>query len=117
MNLVLDENIDARIASRLRTDGDAICYVSELSPGIADQEVLRIANETASLLVTCDKDFGELVFRSNHLHQGILLVRLEGMNSEEKSNYISAAIRDYEHQLRGAFSVLTAQLLRIRKNA
>lgn len=48
---------------RLRHDGHDVLYVAKLSPSITDEEVLQQANDRGALLVTADKDFGELVFR------------------------------------------------------
>mgnify|MGYP003976285159 CR=1 FL=1 len=58
-----DECIDKRIVDNLRDKGyDMIC-VAELAPSIPDDEVLDLANEKSAILLTNDKDFGELVFR------------------------------------------------------
>jgi predicted nuclease of predicted toxin-antitoxin system len=63
MNLLADESVDGPIVARLRQEGHEIVYVAELSASITDEEVLQQANARAALLVTADKDFGELVFR------------------------------------------------------
>ena len=63
MNLLIDESIDRQIVEKLRLDGHNVVYVSDMDPGISDDVVLRTANSMRALLVTADKDFGELVFR------------------------------------------------------
>lgn len=68
MNLVADENVDAGIVSALRDAGHAVHYVRELDPGIDDQQALRLAESQRALLLTSEKDFGELVFRQRLLH-------------------------------------------------
>ncbi|WP_295445761.1 DUF5615 family PIN-like protein [uncultured Thiodictyon sp.] len=70
MNLVADENVDAAIVSALRDAGHVVTYVRELDPGIDDERVLRLADSERALLLTSDKDFGELVFRQRLLHSG-----------------------------------------------
>ena len=60
MNLVADENIDRSIVERLRSDGHTVTWITELSPGISDEVVLREAVTRSAVLVTEDKDFGEL---------------------------------------------------------
>jgi predicted nuclease of predicted toxin-antitoxin system len=62
MNLVADEGIDCVIVERLRQDGHQVWYVAEMAPSISDEAVLAIANREAALLLTADKDFGEMVF-------------------------------------------------------
>jgi predicted nuclease of predicted toxin-antitoxin system len=63
MILLADENVDAPIVAELRAAGHRVDYVRELDPGIDDQTVLAFANGRDALLLTSDKDFGELVFR------------------------------------------------------
>ena len=49
-----------------------------MDPGIDDERVLRLADSQGALLLTSDKDFGELVFRQRLLHSGVILFRLAG---------------------------------------
>lgn len=67
MNLLADESVDRQIVERLRQDGHDVLYIAELEPGISNNIVFDRANEKAALLVTGDKDFGEIVFRDNRL--------------------------------------------------
>lgn len=64
MEFWADESVD-----RLREDGHQVWYAAEMEPGLSDEAVLALANREAALLLTADKDFGELVFRE-HLFQG-----------------------------------------------
>ena len=115
MNFLADESIDRQIVARLRQDGHAVQYVAEMAPGISDDNVLDMANREASLLLTADKDFGELVFRQGRFTLGTLLVRLAGMAPERKSEVVASVILQHGEELPGAFSVLTARSLRIRR--
>ena len=63
MNLLADEGVDRQIVALLRQAGHDVLYIAELEPGIADQTVFDKANRLNALLITADKDFGELVFR------------------------------------------------------
>ncbi len=45
-------------------------YVAEISPGIVDDIVLMESRTSASVLITADKDFGELVFRQKQASTG-----------------------------------------------
>jgi predicted nuclease of predicted toxin-antitoxin system len=54
-------------------------YVDELERGISDELVLSSSREISAVLITADKDFGELVFRRGLTNTGILLVRLAGL--------------------------------------
>jgi len=59
MIFLADENLDFPIISALRNAGYDVLSVSELSPSIDDNEVLKIANNENRILLTSDKDFGE----------------------------------------------------------
>lgn len=83
-------------------------------PGVADDEVLAIASDRRSLLITQDKDFGELVFRLGQASSGVLLLRLSGVVANEKAGLAADALRDHGIELVAAFSVLDRLNLRIR---
>ena len=114
MNLFCDEGIDGTIVEALRRDGHDVTYVAELAPGLTDERVLAEANHRGALLVTRDKDFGELVYRQRRLHTGVLLVRLEGLPRDEKAERVCAAVAAHGSEMTGAFAVLTRDKLRIR---
>ena len=114
MKLLADEGVDAAIVARLRSDGHDVVYVAELSPGITDDAVLELANFDERILVTADKDFGDLVFRLRRVAFGILLVRLPGLPSARKADSVAQVIGEHGEEMPGAFTVLSAGLVRIR---
>ena len=114
MNLLADEGVDRPIVDRLRQEGHDVVYIAELSPSVSDEEVLRQANDRGALLVTADKDFGELVFRLGRLHAGVVLIRLAGLPVSLKADIVSEALRDHAAELLGAFSVIAPGMVRIR---
>ncbi|MDJ0615390.1 MAG: DUF5615 family PIN-like protein [Calothrix sp. MO_192.B10] len=115
MNFLADENIDLQVVERLRQDGHFVLYVVEMEPGISDDEVLDLANQEAALLLTYDKDFGELVFRLRRISSGVVFIRLSGLSNTRKAEIISSAINEHVSELRGAFTVITPISIRIRK--
>jgi predicted nuclease of predicted toxin-antitoxin system len=70
MKLLADESVDQQIVDRLRKDGHEVWYVTEMEPGISDDLVLKKTNQEMAILLTADKDFGELVFRLNRISKG-----------------------------------------------
>lgn len=115
MKILADESVDKDIVVRLRKDGHSVDYVAEINPGIMDEEVLILANDENTLLLTADKDFGELIFRQGLIKRGIVLYRLAGVSREEKAEIISSAIAEHGEELLNAFSVITEKAVRIRK--
>ena len=103
------------MVERLRADGHEVRYVAELAPGITDDEVLEQANALAAVLVTADKDFGELVYRLAKVSPGVLLIRLHGWTPAERADAVSIAVGQHASELAGAVAVLSPSRLRIRR--
>ena len=61
MNLLADEGIDKPIVDLLRSNGFDIIYILETNQGADDEFILTMANDDKRILLTQDKDFGELV--------------------------------------------------------
>lgn len=115
MNLLVDESVDQQIVERLREDGHDVLYIAEVEPSISDNAVFDRANENAALLITSDKDFGEIVFRENRLiSDGVVLLRLAGLSAEKKAEIVSDAIGEHESEFPQYFSVIAPGKIRIR---
>ncbi len=117
MKLLADENVDRPIVVRLRADGHTVIYVLELAPSIPDTEVASFAARESALLLTADKDFGELMFRQRRVTQGVVLIRLSGLTAELKAALVASALREHAAELPGNFAVITPGGVRIRKRA
>lgn len=115
MNLVANEGVDRPVVERLRQDGHDVVYVAELSPSVADEEVLQLANARSGVLLTADKDFGELVFRQGLVHSGVMLLRLAGLANATKAEIVAEVCRNRSAELIGAFSVVSPGQVRIRR--
>jgi predicted nuclease of predicted toxin-antitoxin system len=115
VNLLADESLDEEIVYQLRHDGHLVWYVAEMEPGIADDLVLELANRECAVLLTADKDFGELVFRLNRVASGVVLVRLSGLSLDRKAEIVSQVVNQYARDLPGAFTVITPLMVRIRR--
>lgn len=113
MELVADESVAYEIISLLRQNNFTIYSISENQSGIPDHEVLDIANSKGCILITEDKDFGELTYRLNKPSCGILLIRLLNIFGIEKANLVLQAINENYDLMFNSFSVLGNKNLRI----
>ena len=68
MNLLADEGIDKPIVDALRNAGFNVVYILETNPGVDDDFILSLADAEKRIVITQDKDFGELVFRLKRVH-------------------------------------------------
>ncbi len=115
MNLLADEGVDRPIVEQLRQDGHHVLYIAEMSPGIDDEVILAQANAESALLLTLDKDFGELVFRQGLLHAGVILIRLAGLRPMTKAKLVAKVLRERGPELLSKFSVIAPGTVRIRR--
>jgi predicted nuclease of predicted toxin-antitoxin system len=116
IHFVADESVDATIFAVLRQEGFFVYSIQENSFGIVDEDVLDIANERKAILLTEDKDFGELVYRLKLPHCGIFLMRLIGLTTDEKAAAALKTVQMYLQELPNNFTVLKDGKVRIRKN-
>ena len=115
MIFVADESVDAPIYKALRNAGHEVYAIVENCAGITDEQVLQIAFDRLAILITQDKDFGELTFRLGKPHHGIILLRLSGLPPAQKAELAISVIKEHEHELPAAFAVMLKDYLKIRK--
>lgn len=68
--------------------------------------VLNLANQEMAILLTADKDFGELVFRQRRLTSGVVLIRLAGLSPDFKAELVASAISERAMELTQAIICL-----------
>jgi predicted nuclease of predicted toxin-antitoxin system len=115
IQIVIDESVDYAIVTALKKAGFSIFVIADETPSIPDNKVLEIAFTNSALLITEDKDFGELAFRFQLKHSGILLVRMIEAESKEKADEVIKSVKLYFEDMLNNFSVLDNRKLRIRK--
>ena len=77
MRLCANENVPGDCVAALCQRGHEVLWVREVARGIGDDAVLARAQAEGRLLITFDKDFGELVFRrGKSASPGVVLFRL-----------------------------------------
>src|SRR5262245_41123777 len=77
MRFLLDQSAEARIGTFLISRGyDATRVGKDHPPGLPDEDVLAIAVAEDRILITNDRDFGNLIFRQGHPHAGVIYFRL-----------------------------------------
>ncbi len=59
----------------LRAAGHHVLAVAEVARGARDSEIIRLARDEGRVLLTEDKDFGELVYAGGKSGAGVVLIR------------------------------------------
>ena len=115
MIVLADESVNRFVVRELRNQGLQVISIAEECPGIRDQDVIAMANNKQALLVTADRDFGDLVFRDRHQsHFGVLLLRIDELNNEEQAKLVATTFLNPSLRMEGNFSVLKPRTIRIR---
>jgi predicted nuclease of predicted toxin-antitoxin system len=77
MKFLLDQCTDARIVPYLTKLGHDATQIHRTYPhSMPDPEVLSLALQEKCVLITDDRDFGELIFRLRLPHAGVIFLRL-----------------------------------------
>jgi predicted nuclease of predicted toxin-antitoxin system len=114
MRFVANENVSATVIGQLRAGGHDVLSVKETMRGQGDPAVLGRAQAEERLVVTHDKDFGELAFRAGlPASCGVILLRLAGDNPDRDNRRAIEAILS-RTDWAGYFSVVTDDRIRMR---
>lgn len=116
MQFVADENVDPRIIARLRLDGHYIYSIYESNRGLKNGEVLALANQRQAVLITEDKDFGEMLQREGRAAVGVVLVRLpdKTVPLEQKVEMVARTIDQCGLRLQGSLTIIKPEGVRRR---
>jgi len=114
MRFLTDENIPRDLITALRSSGHDVVSAKESFRGAPDRTLLDFAGAEQRLIVTQDKDFGELAFRHRlPAASGVVLFRLEGTPRDEAIAHMLRVLTsrsDWE----GRFAVVTRERIRVR---
>jgi predicted nuclease of predicted toxin-antitoxin system len=94
--------------------GHDVLAVAESIPQASDSVILARAASEGRVVVTNDKDFGELAFRSGQAHAGIVLLRLRDESASNRVRVVTNVLERWAHRLPGSFTVATDGTVRIR---
>ena len=114
MRFIVDESTGAAVVRHLRAAGHDVLAVTDAMPQAGDPDILARAVRERRVVVTNDKDFGELVFRDGQAHGGVLLLRLQDESSANRVRVVRTVLERYASRLSNSFIVATDGYVRIR---
>ena len=114
MRLFADENVARAIVKWLRDRGHDVLHASEIQPGAADADWLTQSEAEGRLILTSDKDFGELIFRDHLTSHGVILLRLGDMILTDRLARLGEVWPTVEAHPTGKFLVITPTKVRVR---
>ena len=109
LRFLVDESTGRKVFDfLLEKDFDAK-YVYDVMPSALDIDVLSFAEKEKRILITNDKDFGELVFRLNRPSSGVILLRLKIDNPENRNKHILYLLENFFDKLEMHFVVILCE--------
>jgi len=102
------------LVARLRAAGHDVVYMAEVAPATGDADVIERARRESRLLLTEDKDFGDLVFRQGAQAPGIVLLRIDPAMHDLKAERLDAAISRFSDGLVGRYTIVEPARFRSR---
>jgi predicted nuclease of predicted toxin-antitoxin system len=114
MKFFADENVARLIVQWLRQRGHDVLYAVDAAPGRDDDVWLHQAEQSERLVVTADKDFGDLIFRDRLNSHGVVLIRMHRLCLRERLARLAEVWSIVEANPQGKFIVITEGRVRVR---
>jgi predicted nuclease of predicted toxin-antitoxin system len=114
MRLLADENVSRLVIERLRTAGFDVISIGETKSGAPDRDVLHAADAEGCILITEDRDFGELVIRQRLKVRGVLLLELDRLSNAAEADEVAGVVSTYAERLFGNLVVIEPGRIRLR---
>ena len=106
MRFLADERCDFAVVRALRSEGHEVVAVAEVAGGAADDVDLAIAASGDAVLLTEDKDFGQLVHAARQQSGGVIVVRFPAGARAILAATLVTLVHDYGERLVGRFVVV-----------
>lgn len=114
IKFIVDVGVGKLVEEYLSNTGYDILSVRDIDPKLPDEQIITIAYNEDRIIITMDKDFGELVYHSLLPHAGVILLLLDDADGIEKTKVVTNILKEYSHQLKKSFCVYQNDKFRIR---
>jgi predicted nuclease of predicted toxin-antitoxin system len=114
MRIIANENISGDAVKALQQEGHEVIWIRTKAPGTKDHDILEMAQRDKLVVITFDKDFGELAFSYGLPAQcGVILFRVPPLSPEFLVRFIVQSINNRD-DWSGIFAVIEPDRIRIR---
>ena len=114
MKFLVDVGVGKKVENWLKGSGFDVLSVRDIDSHAKDSQILRLAVDQQRIVITMDKDFGELVYNNGMHHAGVLILRLEDADSDTKVEVTKKILSEYHDRIESHFCVFQGGRLRIR---
>jgi predicted nuclease of predicted toxin-antitoxin system len=113
VRFLADESCDFAVVRALRNAGHDVLAVSEISPRADDAQILNFASQQERILITEDKDFGQLVFAHGKDTHGVIFLRYQPSARLKIAKEVVTLVKQRGAKLPGCFVVIQPGRIRI----
>lgn len=113
MRFLADESCDFAVVRALRSAGHDVVAVRDAMPGATDEAVIDFALKEVRVLLTEDKDFGQLVFASDVEPPGVVFIRFPAGARQVLARTVAQLIETKAQEIAGRFVVVQPGWIRI----
>lgn len=113
MKFIVDECVGPAVANWLKQKNYDVVSVFNEMRGATDDIVLQKAFQENRILITADKDFGDMIFRQKDQHWGVVLLRLSDQTTPNKIKVLEWLLEHHNQNLLYNFVVVTEKTVRI----
>lgn len=113
IKFLADVNVEKPIIDYLRKNGFDVKWIPDFDCTLSDVKLLELANFEGRVLITNDKDFGELNFLQKKVNHGIILIRIKTQKTEDKIKMVKNLFENHIEHILKHFSVITLNKIRI----
>ncbi|MBX3347810.1 MAG: DUF5615 family PIN-like protein [Nitrospira sp.] len=113
MRFLADESCDFSVVRALRAAEHDVLAVTELLSGSDDAVVMDVAFREHRILLTEDKDFGQLVYAYSQQSNGVILIRYPSRARKTLAEAVVTLVSRLAADLSRSFIVLTPGRVRI----
>lgn len=112
---LVDENIARSVVQALQKEGYDVADMSEYKfSALADKDILRLAEKQKRIVITHDKDFGDLIHQFKQKHQGVILIRLHNQSPQNVIHFLIPFIRKVGlEKLKNRLTIIREGVIRI----
>jgi len=114
LTFLIDESVDFRIVKIISNLEFKIIVIDQSKRGQPDEQVIQNANNQNAIIVTEDKDFGDLTYRMKIKNNGIVLLRISGLSFLKKILIVKESFSNHANEFKNSFTVITKSGIRIR---
>ena len=111
MKFLIDTNLGRKFTNLLKQAGHDVLFAKDLLPLNSDEEILVKAENEERIVITNDKDFGELIFRLGRPSGGVILLRASTTDPKKRFELAKGVLDKAE----GRFIVVKEGQIRVRR--